>query len=89
MEEVTKPLGWAPYRTEWAVYDDVRMIAGQIDAVFYNPTTRVYHMVDWKTCRVPLDPSEGECFGRRGKVPLNLVIFEISDLVFFNVHTYR
>ena len=34
------------YRTQWSVYDDVRMIAGQIDAVFYNPTTREYHMVD-------------------------------------------
>ena len=49
------------------------MIAGQIDAVFYNPTTREYHMVDWKACRVPLDPSEGEYFGRRGKVPLDFL----------------
>ena len=37
--------GWSPYRTEWSVYDDKKMIAGQIDCIFLQRDTKEYHMV--------------------------------------------
>ena len=74
MVEVVELRGWVPYRTEWAIYDVERMIAGQIDAVFYDPVKREYHMVDWKTCRDPLDPDSGAHYGRRGRAPLDFLV---------------
>ena len=62
--------GWKPFRTEWSIFDDVAMVAGQIDSIFID-TAGNLHMVDWKRVRKDLDPLEGMRFGRFGKPPCN------------------
>jgi len=75
MEKVVEFKGWVPYRTEWSVYDAERMIAGQIDAVFYDPVADEYHMVDWKRSRSSLDVFAGQhLHDRRGKSPCDFLI---------------
>jgi hypothetical protein len=42
----------SPYRTEWSIYDEEAMIAGQIDALFFDVTRPgSIIMVDWKRAR--------------------------------------
>ena len=64
--------GWITYRTEWSIYDSRRMIAGQIDAIFYDPVKFEYHMVDWKRSAKDF---HGNDFGKRGVGPCE----ELSD----------
>lgn len=42
----TKP-GWKAYRTEWSLYDEESLIAGQLDALFIDEDGK-YHLVDHK-----------------------------------------
>ena len=45
-------LSLSPYRTEWSIYDEEAMIAGQIDALFFDVTRPgSIIMVDWKRAR--------------------------------------
>jgi hypothetical protein len=74
MEEFATPRGWKTYRTEWSIYDEKRMIAGQIDCVFHCQETGEYHMVDWKRSKQILDPKIGEQYGRRGLPPCHFMI---------------
>lgn len=46
-----KAQGYAPYRTEWRLYDERARVCGTIDMIFYKPRTGTYHMVDWKRCK--------------------------------------
>ena len=56
---------WRLYRAEWTIYDEVVMVAGQIDAVFVD-CSGALHMIDWKRVRHPLLPTSGEKFQRYG-----------------------
>ena len=60
-----EPRRWRVYRTEWTIYDEEVMVAGQIDAVFVDCSGRL-HMVDWKRVRHPLEADAGEVFQRYG-----------------------
>ena len=63
--EVLELRRWRLYRAEWTIYDEVVMVAGQIDAVFVD-CSGALHMVDWKRVRHPLLPRGGEEFQRYG-----------------------
>jgi hypothetical protein len=39
---------WVPYRTEWLVFDEESHICGSIDMIYFCPSQKTYHMVDWK-----------------------------------------
>ena len=60
-----EPREWQIWRTEWSVYDEEVMVAGQIDAIFIDTSGRL-HMMDWKRVRHELDPNAGEMFQRYG-----------------------
>ena len=60
-----EPRRWRIWRTEWTVYDEGVMVAGQIDAIFLDTSGRL-HMMDWKRVRHELDPDAGEMFQRYG-----------------------
>ena len=68
VHNVLVPKGYRVYRTEWAIYDEKVMIAGQIDALFVD-TYGHYHMVDWKRCKHPLDPMANAQYNRYGAPP--------------------
>lgn len=57
--------GWKPYRTEWSVFDEEAMVAGQIDSVFVDADGGL-HMVDWKRCKDKLTPAMKSYRNRRG-----------------------
>ena len=59
---------WVPFRTEWSIYDEKHMIAGQIDAIFKDLDGHL-HIVDWKRVREDMDPFAGAHFRRYGKTP--------------------
>jgi hypothetical protein len=68
------PRGWKPYRTEWSIFDEDHMIAGQIDSLWIDPSTGSLHMIDWKRCAKPLNPNDGERFNRFGRVPCDFLV---------------
>ena len=68
IEQWLCPRRWLPFRTEWSIYHDELMIAGQIDSVFKDEHG-LLHMIDWKRVEKDMDPHEGECFGRYGSGP--------------------
>ena len=70
---VLQPRSWVMYRTEWSVYDETIMVAGQIDAVFKDAAGEL-HMVDWKRCKEPLHPYAKQNFGRYGYFPCEALI---------------
>ena len=37
LQEVAGPRGWVPFRTEWSIFDDINMVAGQIDSLWLDP----------------------------------------------------
>jgi hypothetical protein len=74
MEEFVEPRGWRAYRTEWSIYDERRMIAGQIDCVFRCVRTGEFHMVDWKRCKKALDRKSGSEYGRTGMPPCDFLV---------------
>lgn len=74
--------GWRPHRAEWSIFIDgstvgeaadgnpirnqEHIIAGQLDALFFEPSTEQYHLVDWKFCgEHKLSPTSGEFRGAR------------------------
>ena len=65
--------GWRPYRTEWSVFSDLHMVAGQIDSIWVDSDGR-YHMVDWKRCKHTLSAEEGSHWGRFGTTPLEFLV---------------
>ena len=69
VERVLVPGGYRVYRTEWAVYDEKVMVAGQIDALFID-ASGCFHMVDWKRCKRSLDPMSNAQYKRYGTPPL-------------------
>ena len=56
---------WRLFRAEWTIYDEVVMVAGQIDAVFIDECNGL-HMMDWKRVRRPLLPESGQEFENYG-----------------------
>lgn len=49
--ESCEEAGWKPYRTEWSIFCDESMVAGQIDAVFEDENGD-FHMVSGGRARV-------------------------------------
>lgn len=41
---------WEPYRSEWSVFsEDIKaLVTGQIDSIWRDTATGLFHMVDWK-----------------------------------------
>ena len=68
VEHVLVPKGYRVYRTEWAIYDEKVMVAGQLDALFVD-TLGCFHMVDWKRCKRSLDPTLNAPYKRYGTPP--------------------
>ena len=68
------PRGWKPYRTEWSIFDEDHMVAGQIDSVWIDSSTGSLHMIDWKRCAKPLNPGDGERFNRFGRTPCDFLL---------------
>jgi hypothetical protein len=60
--------GWKPYRTEWSIFDEDAMVAGQIDSVFIDADGGL-HMVDWKRCKEKLGPEMKSYRNRCGYGP--------------------
>lgn len=54
---------WAPYRTEWLVYDTTKKVAGSIDMVFRNTDDPTECMiVDWKRSKeIKTEGFRGKC----------------------------
>ena len=63
--EVLEVRRWRLYRAERTIYDEMVMVAGQMDAVFVD-SSGAFHMIDWKRVRHPLLPRTGENFQRYG-----------------------
>jgi hypothetical protein len=68
------PRGWKPYRTEWSIFDENHLVAGQIDSVWIDSNTGSLHMIDWKRCAKPLDPEDGNRFNRFGQAPCEFLL---------------
>lgn len=45
--QLVQPSGMSPYRTEWSVFDETILLAGQIDMVFRRPDGKMA-LYDWK-----------------------------------------
>ena len=63
---------FTPMRTEWSIYDEQFVIAGQIDSLWMETDgSKKIVMVDWKRSRKCLDPDlevqHKEAFGRKGR----------------------
>ena len=74
MQEVIVQKKWIPFRTEWSIFDNDRMIAGQVDCIFKHETRPEYHMVDWKRCAKPLVASAGMNFNKYGYSPCDFLV---------------
>jgi len=70
MTEIAAKKNWSIYRTEWSIYDPDRMIAGQIDAIFYDYSKSEYHMVDWKRSEKDFN----RAYGRYGMIPCHTLL---------------
>ncbi len=68
------PRGWKPYRTEWSIFDEDHMVAGQIDSLWIDASNGSLHMIDWKRCLKPLDPQDGARFNRCGLPPCDFLL---------------
>lgn len=71
----------APYRTEWAVYDDEHGIAGTIDFVDYQ--NGKYIIYDWKrSAKIIADgqPIKVNRFGKKAKFPIT----HINDTTYYH-----
>jgi hypothetical protein len=68
------PRGWKPYRTEWSIFDEDHMVAGQIDSLWIDVSNGSLHMIDWKRCLKPLNPQDGERFNRWGLPPCDFLL---------------
>ena len=72
--EIAAPKGWVPYRTEWSIFSERHMVAGQIDCIFYEVGTGHFHMVDWKRVEKDLSPDDGAAFKRFGHGPCSQLL---------------
>jgi len=68
------PRGWAPWRTEWSIFSEDHMVAGQIDSIWIDCATGDLHMIDWKRSKHHLAPHEGARWNRRGLPPVDFMI---------------
>ena len=68
VERELVPRGLRVFRTEWAIYDEKVMVAGQVDALFIDASGK-FHMVDWKRSKHSLDPMSNAQYRRFGKPP--------------------
>lgn len=59
---------WRVYRLEWSIYCTEAMVAGQVDAIFVDPSLK-FHMVDWKRSKHELHAAANSQFNRVGKEP--------------------
>ena len=78
---------WKLYRTEWSIYDEGVMVAGQIDAIFRDDSGGL-HMVDWKRCRELLHPDDKASFGRYGLFPCDELIDNACSHYFLQQNLY-
>lgn len=46
-EEIVKKRGFMPYRTEWSIFDETILLAGQVD-MLYQKKDGTYALYDWK-----------------------------------------
>ena len=74
LEDVAIPNMWIPFRTEWSIFDERHMVAGQIDCIFKHAERPEYHMVDWKRCGKPLEPYANAVFEKYGFHPCDFLI---------------
>ena len=74
LDSEIRPRGWVPFRTEWSIFSEAWMVAGQIDSLWIDPATGALHMMDWKRCRADLDPADGARFQRFGKPPADTFV---------------
>lgn len=65
-DQALKEAGWAPFRTEWLIYDEDHGVTGAIDAVFVQPATGKFMIRDWKRTKAIKTAS----FGKVGLPPL-------------------
>ena len=70
MLDFALPRRLEPFRTEWSIFDEDHMVAGQIDSIFKCIDAEVYYMIDWKRCAKPLDPHAGAFFNKYGHPPM-------------------
>ena len=64
---------WEPWRTEWSIYDEHLMVAGQIDSIFKDEEGR-FHMIDWKRVIHNLDKDSDRRWNRFGRPPLQKLV---------------
>lgn len=68
------PRGWTPWRTEWSIFSEDAMVAGQIDSLWIDSVTGELHMIDWKRCRHELVPHSGSNWNRFGLPPVEFMV---------------
>lgn len=54
-----------PYRTEWSVFSGKHLVAGQIDAIFWDTDRKCFVAVDWKNVR----DFKTRGYNKRGIIP--------------------
>ena len=74
LQDFAVPGMLVPFRTEWSVFDERRMVAGQIDCIFKHSERSEFHMVDWKRCAKLLDPEAGAMFNKHGLPPCDFLV---------------
>jgi hypothetical protein len=45
--EIVEKRGYRPYRTEWSIFDDTILLAGQLDMIYERPD-HTFALYDWK-----------------------------------------
>lgn len=58
---------WEPYRTEWSIFHEDYGVAGQIDSIWVDRDTGLFHMVDWKVVQ---EMSEKNDYKEMGYPPM-------------------
>lgn len=61
-DQERKRRGWTPYRTEWCIYDEDLLLAGQLDMLFKHPDG-TYVLVDWKRATLKYTNEYERCSG--------------------------
>jgi hypothetical protein len=99
-DEWLVPRGFVPYRVEPRIFDARVRICGSVDAIFHNPTTGEYIMVDWKRSkgvkrygyeRVLLsqaDPTTGALFGWQQAAEKYRAKYFLTPIAFLNDDIY-
>ena len=74
LQDFAVPGMLTPFRTEWSIFDERCMVAGQIDCIFKHKEKSEFHMVDWKRCAKPLEPDAGARFNKYGLPPCDFLV---------------